>query len=307
VTGAVRHPAPELPDWLAPMVPFDRYLVDVGDGQRMHVMESPAPGGEGRPVVMLHGNPTWGFLYRKVAAELAGEPLRLIMPDLIGFGFSSRPDAMASHTLASHAAWFGRLIDALDLRDLIFVAQDWGGAIGTLALADRPDRMAGLVLLNTAVTPPKEGFNPTLFHKLARLPIASDLLFRGLGYPQLNLNLGQGEKDSITGDVARAYRYPLRSWADRGAVLAMAREVPDSLQHRSVPLLERCQEFVGGFDGPAALVWGDRDPVLAKLKNRTARLLPQATVTSTSGGHFLQEQVPAEIAAAIRHVAAALG
>lgn len=299
MTGAVRHPAPELPDWLAPMVEqFDRYLVDV-DGQQMHVMES----GEGRPVVMLHGNPTWGFLYRRVVAELAGEPLRVIMPDLVGFGFSSRPGGMASHTLANHAAWFGQLIDALDLRDLIFVAQDWGGAIGTLALADRPDRMAGLVLLNTAVTPPKEGFNPTLFHKLARLPLVSDALFRGLGYPQINLNLGQGEKDSITGDVAKAYQYPLRSWADRGAVLAMAREVPDSLQHRSVPLLQRCQDFVSGFDGPAALVWGDRDPVLAKLKNRTARLLPQATVTSTSGGHFLQEQVPAEIAAAVLHVA----
>jgi haloalkane dehalogenase len=87
----------------------------------------------------------------------------------------------------------------------------------------------------------------------------------------------------------------------------MAREVPNSLEHRSVPLLGRCEEFVSGFTGPAALVWGDRDPVLAKLKNRTARLLPQATVTSTPGGHFLQEQVPVEIADAIRGVAAQLG
>jgi haloalkane dehalogenase len=171
-----------------------------------------------------------------------------------------------------------------------------------LALADRPGRMTGIVLLNTAVTPPKQGFNPTLFHKLARLPVASDVLFRGLGYPQFNLNLGQGERHSITGDAARAYTYPLRTWGDRAAVLNMAREVPDSLEHRSVPLLERCQEFVAGFDGPAAIVWGDRDPVLAKLKNRTARLLPQATITSTNGGHFLQEQVPVEIADAIRKV-----
>lgn len=304
MTDVVRLPAPELPDWLAPMVAqFDRYLVDIDGGhERMHVMEV----GEGRPVLLLHGNPTWGFLYRKVAAELIGENLRLIMPDLVGFGFSSRPDGMASHTLANHADWFGQLIELLDLNDLIFVGQDWGGAIGTLGLADSPERMAGLVLLNTAVTPPKEGFNPTLFHKLARLPIVSDALFRGLGYPQINLNLGQGEKGSITGDVARGYQYPLRSWADRAAVLAMARAVPNSLEHESVPLLERCQEFVSGFDGPAALVWGDRDPVLAKLKNRTARLLPQATVTSTSGGHFLQEQVPVEIAAAIREVASQL-
>lgn len=297
-----KHQAPDLPDWLAKLVPFERHLVDVGD-QQMHVMES----GQGRPVVLLHGNPTWGFLYRKVAAELAGEPLRVIMPDLIGFGFSSRPASTSDHNLTNHAAWFGQFLDALELDDLIFMGQDWGGAIGTLALADRPGRMTGLVLGNTAVTPPKEGFNPTLFHKLARLPVASDLLFRGLGYPQNNLNLGQGERHSIVGDDARAYKYPLRTWRDRGAVLAMAREVPDSLEHRTVPLLKRCQEFVESFEGPAALVWGDRDPVLGRLKNRTARLLPQASVTSTSGGHFLQEQVPVEIADAIRGVAAQSG
>jgi haloalkane dehalogenase len=296
-----RLDAPELPGWLAPMVEsFDRYRVSVDD-YRMHVMEI----GEGRPVVMLHGNPTWGFLYRKVAEELMGENLRLIMPDLIGFGFSDIMNTPADHNLLAHATYFGEFLDTLGLNDLIFVGQDWGGAIGTLALSKRPGLMTGLVLLNTAVTPPKAGFHPTLFHRLAQLPMASDLLFRGLGYPQNNLNLGQGERHSIAGDVARAYKYPLRSWARRAAVLQMAREVPDSLDHPSVPLLQRCQEFVAGFDGPAALVWGDRDPILGKLKNRTARLLPQATVTSTSGGHFLQEQVPVEIAAAIREVASA--
>lgn len=299
-----RLPAPELPDWLAPHVEqFDRYRVDVGDGQQMHVMEI----GEGRPVVLQHGNPTWGFLYRKVVAELTGEPLRLILPDLVGFGFSSRPGSTSDHTFANHARWFGNLIDALDVRDLILVAQDWGGPISTLAMADRPDRLAGLVLMNTAVTPPHEGFDPTFFHKLAQTPIVSDLIFRGLGYPQLNLNMAQGERHNITGAAAKAYQYPLRSWSDRGVVLKMAREVPDSLEHPSVALLKRCQEFVGSFTGPAAVVWGDRDPVLGKLKNRTARLLPQATVTSTSGGHFLQEQVPVEIAAAIRDVATHLG
>ena len=193
-----RHPSPPMPAWLEELVPFERYLVDVGDAQ-MHVMES----GEGRPVVLLHGNPTWGFLYRKVAVELTGEPLRVIMPDLIGFGFSSRPAKTSDHTIANHAAWFGRLLDALDLTDLIFMGQDWGGAIGTLALADRPGRLGGLVLANTVVTPPKAGFKPTAFHRLARLPVASDLLFRGFGYPQRNLNLGQGEPDSIRGNVAR--------------------------------------------------------------------------------------------------------
>ena len=177
-----RHPAPDLPDWLAPLVPFNRYLVDVGE-QQMHVMES----GAGRPVVLLHGNPTWGFLYRKVATELTGEPLRVIMPDLIGFGFSSRPANMSDHSLANHAAWFGKFIDALDLTDLIFMGQDWGGAIGTLALAERPGRMTGLVLANTVVTPPKPGFKPTASSTSKRVTTrpCSPVLRKGSGMAAL--------------------------------------------------------------------------------------------------------------------------
>jgi haloalkane dehalogenase len=79
--------------------------------------------------------------------------------------------------------------------------------------------------------------------------------------------------------------------------------VPDSLDHRAVAPLRRCAELVDSFDGPAALVWGDRDPILGRLAGRVARSLPQATMTHTQAGHFLQEQVPADIAAAIRDVA----
>ncbi|MFC5993886.1 alpha/beta fold hydrolase [Pseudonocardia hispaniensis] len=288
--------APDLPNWLAEQLPFERYVVDIGD-HRLHVMES----GEGRAVVLLHGNPTWGFLYRKVALQLADQPVRVVMPDLVGFGFSSRAH-FAQHTLVNHATWFGMLLDELELDDMVFMGQDWGGAIGTLALSDRADRLAGLVLANTAVTPPREGFRPTLVHRLAGLPVVSNLLVQGVGFPQLDLNLFQGDRRSIRGNVARAYRHPLRSWQDRAAVLAMARAVPDSLEHPSVPGLRACAEFVSGFTGPAAIVWGNRDPILGKLKHRTARMLPRAAVTSTSAGHFLQEQVPAEIAGAIMQV-----
>src|SRR5713101_639682 len=94
-----RLPPPPLPDWLSRMVPPDRYLVQLKDA-RMHVMES----GQGLPVLMLHGNPTWGFLYRRVAQALAGAPVRAIMPDLIGMGFSDKPRDAAVHTLEYHAA-----------------------------------------------------------------------------------------------------------------------------------------------------------------------------------------------------------
>ncbi|MBS1153279.1 MAG: alpha/beta hydrolase fold protein, partial [Myxococcaceae bacterium] len=105
-----RLPAPQLPDWLERMVPFTRYQVRVG-GHALHVMEQ----GQGLPVLMLHGNPSWGFLWRKVATALAGVPLRLVMPDLLGLGLSDKPIDPGVHTLEHHARLIGELVDALGL------------------------------------------------------------------------------------------------------------------------------------------------------------------------------------------------
>lgn len=280
------------------MVPFERSVVEV-DGHRFHVMES----GEGTPVLCVHGNPTWGFLYRKIALALAGEPARVIMPDLIGLGFSDHPTDLSAHTLEHHIAWFGGLVDALDLRDVTLVVQDWGGAIGTGAFMERLDRLAGLVVLNTALSEPKPGFTPTWFHRFGRMPVVSDVAFRVLGFPQVRLSMVQGDKSSISGVVSRAYRYPLRSRRTNQAPLALTRMVPDSMQHPSIEPLRRIGQFVRAFRGPAEIVWGDRDPVLGRVRTHIERMLPDARVTRTSAGHFLQEEVPEEIAAAIRRVA----
>ncbi len=290
---------PALPEWLDRQLPFRRSLVDVGGGLRMHVMEQ----GSGRPVVMLHGNPTWGFLWRKVALALTGEPLRIILPDLVGLGLSDKPRDPRLHTIENHARWLGTLLDTLVPDDtMLFVGQDWGGPIGLRALADRPSRVAGLVLANTVIGPPRPGFRPTAFHRFARLPLVSDFMFRVVGFPQNALGWAQGDRRSIRGDVARAYRWPLRHLADRIAPLAMARMVPDSPSHPSIAALTRCQELVDGFAGPVALVWGDRDPVLGRVRSFIERRLPAAPVTRTQAGHFLQEEVPDELAAAVRDV-----
>lgn len=296
-----RTAAPELPAFIESMLPrgIERYRVPVFD-QQMHVMEI----GDGRPVVMLHGNPTWGFLYRFVASALLDEPLRLIMPDLIGLGFSTKPRDIMAHRLDNHSRYLGALIDALDLHDLVFVGQDWGGAIGVHALTSRAHRLAGLVMLNTAVTPPKPGFRPTAFHRFSQLPVVSDLAFRVGEFPQNMLRKVQGQPASITARVTRAYRYPLRHRDERQAPLGLARMVPDGLEHPSVPAMAACQRFLEQFQGPAAIVWGDRDPILGRLCRRVSRLLPTATVTRTQAGHFLQEEVPDVIADAIRSVAA---
>lgn len=290
--------APDLPGWLAAEVPFSRYRVEVGDGLAMHVMET----GRGRPVLMVHGNPTWGFLYRKVAMSLQGQGLRGVMPDLIGFGFSDKPRDFSSHTLRNHGRWLGNLVEQLDLQGVILVVQDWGGAIGTLAFVSQPERLAGMVVLNTVLDPPPPNFEPTAFHRFSHLPIVSDFVFRVLPLPQAALHLAQGDKSSIRGDVARAYRYPFRHFRDRVAPLATARMAVDKMDHPSIPALQECAEFVSAFRGPKAMVWGRRDPVLARALKRTRALLGDPPVTETQAGHFLQEEVPEEIAAAVLSV-----
>jgi haloalkane dehalogenase len=296
-------PAPDLPDWIAKDVPFTRYRLAVGDGLRMHVMES----GRGRPVLMVHGNPTWGYLYRKVAMCLQGQGLRLIMPDLIGFGLSDKPRDFSLHTIRNHSRWLGALIDQLDLHEVILVCQDWGGAIGTHPFTTRRDRLGGMVVLNTVLDAPPPGFKPTAFHRFSHTPLLSDFVFRVLPLPQAALHLAQGDKTSIRGKVARAYRYPLRHIRDRVAPLATARMAVDRPDHPSIPALEECAALASEFNGPKAMVWGRRDPVLARALKRTKALLGDPPVTETQAGHFLQEEVPEEIAAAVIDVNSRLG
>lgn len=298
-----RLPAPELPRWIASEVPFTRYRVAVGDDLAMHVMET----GRGRPVLMVHGNPTWGYLYRKVAMSLQGQGFRVIMPDLIGFGFSDKPRDFSAHSIANHSRWLGSLIDQLDLRETILVVQDWGGAIGTHPFASRPERLGAMVVLNTVLDAPPANFKATPFHRFSHLPVLSDLAFRALPLPQAALHLAQGDRSSIRGNVARAYRYPFRNIRDRVAPLATARMAVDRMGHPSIPALEECANFVRQFDGPKAMVWGRRDPILARALKRTRALLGDPPVTETQAGHFLQEEVPDEIAAAVRDVNERLG
>lgn len=288
---------PALPDWLDPMLPFERYAIQVGQ-HKMHVMEH----GHGQPVLMLHGNPTWGFLWRKVAQSLDPTRFRCIMPDLIGLGLSDKPDKMQAHTVENHAAWMAALVEKLDLNDVILVAQDWGGPIGLLTMASMPERLAGIVLGNTIVSEPKKGFKATTFHRFSQLPVVSDLAFRVLGFPQISLGMAQGDKRSISGTVARAYRWPLRAIGDRAAPLALARMVPDSFEHPSIAPLKRIREFYTQADVPLRLVWGTQDPILGSALGWLRKLRPDAAVVETQAGHFLQEEVPDELAEAVRRV-----
>lgn len=290
--------APPLPRWIEELHPFDeRYLVPV-ENHQIHVMER----GEGRAVLALHGNPTWGFLYRQVARELSGEPFRFIAPDLVGLGLSTRPRHVTAHSLENQARWIAGLIDALSLEDWVLVVQDWGGPIGLLAASRVARPPAAVVLLNTVIGPPRPGFRSTTFHQLARMPVVSDVVFRGLGFPQRMLWMAQRDRKSMRGAVGRAYEWPLQDREGRMTPLALARMVPDSMEHPSIPPLRVAREYIESFEGPIAAVWGEDDPVLGSVGRRVQKVLPHARFIHTRAGHFLQEEVPRPIADAIRHV-----
>lgn len=291
-----------MPRWIERAFPegMTRRMVDAG-GVRMHVAEWR---GDGPTVVLAHGNPSWGFLWRKVVAELAGDGFHLVVPDLVGLGLSDKPRDGAAHQLSAHAAWFGRMLDEVAPRSLYFVGQDWGGPIGLAALAPRRARLRGLVLSNTVIGPPRAGFRATGFHRFARLPIVSDVAFRVLGFPQNAMTFAQGDRTSLLGLPMLAYLWPLRRLRDRAAPLALARMVPDSMEHVSIPALETCRDLVAAFDGPIELVWGTRDPILGSVVRHLERELPHARVTRTEAGHFSPEEIPGPIADAIRRVVA---
>lgn len=292
----------DLPRWISDQLPGERRSHEIEvDGERMHAFTW-GPDDAKHTVVMVHGNPTWGFLWRKVVAAIVrrDRSIRMVVPDLIGLGLSSKPNDLAKHRIEHHAAWLGATIDRLVPGPYVLAAQDWGGPIGLVASAARLNRVQGIVLGNTGVSPPSTTFKPTLFHRLSQLPIASDLLFRRLGFPLGVLHLSQGDRSSIRGEIARAYRWPLRGYSDRAAPLALARMVPDNARaHYSIAGLAKSHDVFANAKVPISLVWGMRDPILGRVINHLERVRPDAKIIRTQAGHFLQEEVPEELAEAI--------
>jgi haloalkane dehalogenase len=297
VTSAFRPP-PGIPTWLEEQLPFNRRVFDDGE-HSIHFIDE----GEGRPVLLQHGNPTWCYLWRKVIPILAENNVRVIAPDLVGLGLSSKPRKLATHTLDFHANRISSLIEALDLQHLTVAGQDWGGPIIAVAAARNPERIRAAVFANTAIRVPTKPPRVTAFHRFSHAPLISDLAFRVLNYPVKKMYLVQGDRSSIGPEERRAYRFPLRRFGDRTAPLALARLVPRDLESPVYDALREVQDWAQSFAGETRLVWGMKDPILGTSIYPTRKLFPDAEVVETDAGHFLQEEVPGVLAEAILRVA----
>jgi haloalkane dehalogenase len=288
-----------LPDYAASYLSDDykSYFIEVEPGIKVHVLEV----GSGYPVFLMHGNPTSGFLYRKVAEDLPKDRLRLIMPTLVGLGFSSKVP-VSQHTLDNHIRWMNAVLTKLQLTELVYAGQDWGGAVGLGALARSPGLVEGAVILNTAFNAPKEAGSLSRAHDIAKTPVIGELVFEGLVSLFDRLHEAQGDPDSMPADVRALYGRPVLESGNAKAPLAMMRMVPYSPDQPSSTQLREIERYVQELDIPVEIVWGLNDPVLARALPAMKRNFPNAPVTETQAGHFLQEEVPAEIAAALLRV-----
>ena len=288
-----------LPSYASNMVDsnYKSYLIEVEPGLKVHVLEA----GEGFPIFLMHGNPTSGFLYRKVVEKLPLNKVRVIMPTSLGLGFSSKIPA-SEHTAENHIYWINKVLKELKLKELVYAGQDWGGPIGMGALSLSPELLKGAVLLNTGFNAPKANADLSPAHAIVKTPVLGEILLEVVFSIFERLESVQGNPDSWTTEVAELYGRPVYESGNSKAPLAMMRMVPDGPNHQSAPSMRRIEEYVNTLEIPAEIVWGENDPILGRALPIMQQNFPNARLTKTTAGHFLQEEVPNEIAEALIRV-----
>ena len=260
----------------------------------MHILEV----GDGFPIFLMHGNPTSGFLYRKVVDGLPLDKVRVIMPTSPGLGFSSKIPA-SEHKLENHIRWINTALSELKVKELVYAGQDWGGPIGMGALSLSPGLLKGAVLLNTGFNAPTMNIDLSPAHATVKTPIIGELILEVFFSIFERLGGVQGDPESWTPEVAALYGKPLFDNGNAKAPLAMMRMVTDGPNHPSTPAMIQIEEYVKTLDIPSEIVWGMKDPILGKALTRMQQNFPDAPVIQTDAGHFLQEEVPIEIANAL--------
>ena len=263
------------------------------DGIRIHYVDEGARDAE--PVVMLHGNPTWGYLYRHFISALAGAGYRAIAHDEMGFGRSDKPSNSKKYSIQLHARQFAALMLELDLDGVTtLVLQDWGGPIGLSWAVDNPERVKRLVILNTFTGLIPDGASVPLPSKLMRAPGTGEALVKG-GHAFVRVGLfkkGVGHPERLRTNERNAYLAPHPSWESRTGVLAYPRLIPFDRESPTRPLGEHIEQKLPMLaEKPALICWGMKDPAFPPaLMIRWQQLFPNHELHQLDdASHFLQE------------------
>lgn len=298
--------------------------ISAADGTplRLHYLDEGPK--DGAPILCLHGQPSWSYLYRKMIPLLTAAGYRVIAPDLIGFGRSDKPAAVGDYTYRAHVEWMSQWLTGLDLSNLTLVCQDWGGLIGLRLVGDFPERFARLVIANTGL-PGTAQVSPELAAMMGQV-------YPTLPVPDATMvqeKFAQGDPTAFLHWVKYASECPdfsvsdvfsIMSRIDGDALGGYAAPFPDdSFQAGArafptlVPLMEHHQQdredndrawaVLKAFDRPVLTAFSDRDPITKGGEKVFQKLIPGAQktdhVTITGGGHFLQEDSAAPLSAAI--------
>ena len=271
-----------------PGFPFEPHYLEQ-DGLRMHYVDE----GRGDPILLLHGEPTWSYLYRKLIPRLA-PVARVLAPDYFGFGRSDKPVERDWFTYDRHFASIERFVEELDLRDLTVVVHDWGGPIGLRLAVVRPERVQQLVITQTGVF-------------AGRAPSDEWLRFRDL-VRRVGTEFQAGrlvQLASVTelpDDVVAAYDAPYPVPESKTGALMFPELVPTELDHPSAQRMLDVRDALKTWDRPTLIVFGDSDPIFSpRVGEHFAELIPGAepAETLTGAGHFLQEDKGEELGARI--------
>jgi haloalkane dehalogenase len=257
--------------------PFEPHYLDQ-DGLRMHYLDE----GEGDPVLLLHGEPTWSFLYRKMIPPLA-RVARCVAPDYFGFGRSDKPTEREWYSYDRHVESVARLVRELDLQNITLVVQDWGGPVGFRLAVENPERIARLVVMNTGIgarAPNEEWLRFQAFMRRVGTEIVAGQLLR--------LSLVQPTSD----EVIAGYDAPFPVPESRVGIVQFPELVATGSDHPSAPAMIAVREQLRSLDRPALVLFSDSDPIFSRgAAEAMAELLPRAELAPPveGAGHFLQE------------------
>ena len=263
----------------------------VTDGLQMAYVEAGPVGGE--PVLLLHGEPTWSFLYRAVIPILADAGLRVIAPDLIGFGRSDKPAEVADHSYARHVEWVRAFaFDALDLRGVTIVGHDWGGLIGLRLATGHPERVARMVATNTGL-PTGEQTMPDVWLRFREAVRTAPVL-------DVARLVRSGCRRPVPPEVLAAYDAPFPDESYQAAPRAMPNLVPTTPDDPASEDNQRAWRLLGTWRKPFLVAFSDSDPITTPMAPVLAHVVPgAASVTIAGAGHFVQEDAGGELGAAI--------
>ncbi len=295
----------DLPDY-----PFAPAYVDVGDGLRMHYA---AAGPEDGPVVLLlHGQPTWSYLYRHVIRELASKGVRAIAPDLIGYGKSDKPTSRFDYSLKAHVGWVSALVEGLDLRDVTLVCQDWGGPIGLGVLARSPDRFARVVAANTILhnaSPELEGRLTWTVHgtegeRVVIQEALLDYVLMSVRSPELRASVlvDFATERSLSAAELAAYDAPFPTEEHMAGLRQMSALIPLTRNDPGTRINNRTLEVLRAWTKPFLTAYSTGDPATHGWAEVFQSWVPGAggqPHVTLPGGHFLQEDAGEPLASVI--------